>query len=391
MPKTRNKNRKNRLSRLFSDKRFHISIFALLFGAVGVYLVFGARAVEFEGPDPIANRPFAITCGYDVSIYIDSSGSVNTIEHTLYRNVAKAFANNMGGTNTQIRVLNSTGSGGGQVLGFTGDMSAVIAAINTLSTGAGGDGYIFAEYAPSGNPRPGKQALNFIVTDGGPDIWTSDGNDIKSTGARVLAFTEIISDDPTEVTDPPMNADHPYTRAFGPNIDTGSIFTSDIITSKSNYNAMFAQLGDYARRQICDIPGGRLGPGPGDGPGPGGSGPGTAGSGPGTSGIGPGAGASGGGGGSSATTQSDADNATPSNTDQGDATEQPKVEPSPFFDGKLFAIGSDSDANIQKDKTVGIGGLRFGYGWFYLLGLLILLGVGGWFGWKWWQKRRMKS
>lgn len=85
-----------------------------------------------------------------------------------------------------------------------------------------------------------------------------------------------------------------------------------------------------------------------------------------------------GGGGSSATNQGDADNSTPSSSGQGDA-KQPKVEPSPFFDGKLFATGSDS---FTTTDTVSIAGYRLGYGWFYLLAGLILTSLLGLLGWK---------
>jgi len=89
----------------------------------------------------------------------------------------------------------------------------------------------------------------------------------------------------------------------------------------------------------------------------------------------------GGGGGSSATTQSDSNSSLPESSDQGD-NEQPKLEPSPFFDGKLFAAGSDASAI----DTVTVGGLKLGYGWFYLGGAVLLLGVAGFLGWKYRQK-----
>jgi len=97
----------------------------------------------------------------------------------------------------------------------------------------------------------------------------------------------------------------------------------------------------------------------------------------------PGAGS--GGGGSLAATPGDSSNSVPMSSDQGDS-EQPKVEPSPFFDGKLFAAGSDA-SDID---TVKVGGLKLGYGWLYLLGGLVAAGVAGFFGWKWWQGHRKK-
>jgi hypothetical protein len=90
-------------------------------------------------------------------------------------------------------------------------------------------------------------------------------------------------------------------------------------------------------------------------------------------------GRAGGGGGSSATTLSDTPNSLPDSTPQGEQ-QQPEIEPSPFFDGKLFAAGSDKFAD--SDNTVSVGGFRLGYGWFYLAGALALVGVCGLLGWR---------
>ncbi len=49
---------------------------------------------------------------------------------------------------------------------------------------------------------------------------------------------------------------------------------------------------------------------------------------------------------SSATTQSNQNNTTPSSTAQGDNKAQAKIEPSPFYDGKLYDAGSDSISNV---------------------------------------------
>ena len=96
---------------------------------------------------------------------------------------------------------------------------------------------------------------------------------------------------------------------------------------------------------------------------------------------------SGGGGGSSATTQTNELNPTPSSSDQGTETKKPDPEPSPFFDGKLFATGSDP---YDSANTISLGGFKLGYGWFYVAGAIIVLGVGGFFAWRWWQRRKGK-
>lgn len=91
----------------------------------------------------------------------------------------------------------------------------------------------------------------------------------------------------------------------------------------------------------------------------------------------------GGGGGSIAIKQDDEPNTLPSTSPQGTKDKQPKIKPSPFFDGKLFAIGSDPDTEAIQGVT--IAGQKFGFGWVYLVGALILLAVGGFFGQRWWR------
>ena len=128
--------------------------------------------------------------------------------------------------------------------------------------------------------------------------------------------------------------------------------------------------------------------------GSGGTGGGSGGTGTGTIGAGPGpvgTNNNGGSNGAAATTAADNPNTIPSPTNQGDIAKQPEIKPSPFFDGKLFGIGSDSDPATQNDKTISIGGLRIGYGWLYLLGLLALVAsvAAGYF--LWWRRLPVKE
>lgn len=81
----------------------------------------------------------------------------------------------------------------------------------------------------------------------------------------------------------------------------------------------------------------------------------------------------GGGGGASATTQGDDSSPLPSSVKQGDQ-DQTVIEPSPFFDGKLFAAGSNAS---DSTKAVSVGGFKLGLGWVYLGGLAAVLALGG--------------
>ena len=107
----------------------------------------------------------------------------------------------------------------------------------------------------------------------------------------------------------------------------------------------------------------------------------------GNNGTGTGSGSSAGGGGSSATNQSAEPNPLPADGAQGDETKQPKIEPSPFYDGKLYEPGSDLDD--QTFGTISIAGHKFESGLFYLTGGLAVLGVSGFFGWR--HRRRVQG
>lgn len=81
-----------------------------------------------------------------------------------------------------------------------------------------------------------------------------------------------------------------------------------------------------------------------------------------------------------ATNLSNQPNSIPESSGLGEE-KQPEIEPSPFFDGKLFAAGSDA----SEINSVNVNGIKLGYGWFYLLGGLMLSVVGGFLGWRLWQ------
>lgn len=125
------------------------------------------------------------------------------------------------------------------------------------------------------------------------------------------------------------------------------------------------------------------GPGPGGTSGGGGTGSGFTGSG--ENGVGTGTSpspspGSGGGGSSTAQKQSNAPNPIPTASPQGDASEQPDIEPSPFFDGKDYDKGSDSDSfGSSISKT----GTKLIHSWYYVVGAIVLGGVGGLGYWIW--------
>lgn len=91
------------------------------------------------------------------------------------------------------------------------------------------------------------------------------------------------------------------------------------------------------------------------------------------------------GGGSTAKKQADQPNPIPTSSSQGDVTEQPEVEPSPFFDGKTFDKGSDEDlqrlSSLPVTGALSLKNVVFGAG---VVVLTAASSLGVW----WWRGRR---
>lgn len=92
----------------------------------------------------------------------------------------------------------------------------------------------------------------------------------------------------------------------------------------------------------------------------------------------------GGGGGSDASRQADKPNTIPSAGEQGDAEEQPELEPSPFFDGQIFAAGSDTDSLRGALTNTG---RSVAQNWPWVLGGTITIGAVGTLAFWWWKRR----
>lgn len=76
--------------------------------------------------------------------------------------------------------------------------------------------------------------------------------------------------------------------------------------------------------------------------------------------------------GGTATKQSEDPAPTPSTASQGSAPEQAKAEPTPFFDGKLFAIGSDNDEHAFSSLLTSYN-KKLAIGWYVVVMILILI------------------
>ena len=377
MRKSRNKNRKNRL---LTSRRFHISIFALVFGTVGVYLLLVSHA---ESPELANTYGPRVEIGWGV----DAAGTTNIPIGTV---ISPSVEYISGGSNQQLpqpsAIVTSTYYASKYVRLTSIDCPANVRCVSVSWPNFDND------------PPPG----TFMPNDFGGTSSPSSMDD--------FAFDHKFSvcNDVPYVTPSP-------TQSYVP------LYTPHFVVTGNDKRFVIATLIRYYIGGNCDANGGQSDPwykttletqwykcyngnGTFDGPfydgsrnscfDPGNSLPGgndtvviTGGK---ASTVGPGPGSStapgpGGGGGSSATTPTDQPNTVPSGGPLGDNEKQPKIEPSPFFDGRLFTAGSEADA--QDPNTVSIAGRTFSYVWLYVLGALLVLGVGGYFGWRRWQKK----
>lgn len=381
MRTTRNKKRQTRLSKLRASKPFQILVFVLLFGAVGVYLLLVSYA---ESPELANTYGPRVEIGWGVN----AAGTENIPIGTTISPSVEYIA---GGSHQQLPQP-------------TAIVSSTYSALKYVRlTGIDCD------------PNVRCVSVTWPNFDNDPPPGTFMANDFGGTSSP-SSMDDFAFDHKFSVcTDVPSIAPSP-SQSYVP------LYTPHFVVTGNDKRFVIATLIRYYISGNCDTNGGQSdqwykttretqwykcynGNGTFDGPfydgsrnscfDPGNSLPGgndtvqitggkastTGGQGSGKS---PDPGAGGGGGGSSATSQSSQPNTIPSTSNQGDDKKQPKIEPSPFFDGRVFAAGSEAD--IQNPNTISIAGHKFSYGWLYLLGLPIVLGIAGWFGWRWWQK-----
>jgi hypothetical protein len=385
----RGSKKKNPFTRALRKKRILILLSLLVIvsvvGYVGwkVYPPFKSQAATMTNPQ------LTRACGLDVALLVDTSGSMTGVPKANASAGVRSFVNTLRDTDTQFAInwISASEFERRYWIGnppFTQDVNEVIRRLDFIIDDNTDSRLNDLRYIPAADPRPNRPNLIIILSDFWINYEHANIDAVKQSGTRILALAYNATRE---------GAVQRAIEIAGPNVDTGSIFTSDVVIV--NPSTIEAQFQEFAR-QLCfsgGIPGpaGPSGPGPGTGNGDGGTGAGT---------NGQGAGAGGGGGGAAATTEADKPNPLPSTANQGDTTEQPKVEPSPFFDGKLFAAGSDGDASISKDKTVGVSGFRIGYGLLVIAALVVLLVVGTFAWWKrmspamqlaWKRKLRLKS
>lgn len=380
--KIRNNSKLKGFSTVRSNKLFAV-ITIFLLATVGSYLVIHSSAYQINMPEPCRewgntvqecstyfnNPTLTNSCvtgqGLDIALLVDTSASMTGRPLAQAKVAVETLITELSGTNTYFaagrmdRFINPFHADG---------YEAFIDLARDAQIGDHGvSGIGDLQYILDQDPRPNSPNLFIILTDGNIGYTLSQIRAVQQAGTRILTIGFGDVDIET------------LKLIAGTNVNTGSFWTSDVITSS---DLKFTGKGPDSLESIMrKIANECKGPGPGRGEGDGKTGQGTDGQGP---GQGPSTGA-GGGGGAAANKQQEKPNPVPNAAAQGDVAEQPKPEPSPFFDGRNYEKGSDSDNLVFGNST--IGGKKVPKILLYLLSALLLGGAGGALYWRWKRQR----
>lgn len=223
-------------------------------------------------PTPVANPALAQTCGLDIGLVVDTSGSVSASEMTQMKTALTNFTNAFVGTPTVFSLssfaLESTvkKNFSRTPAQMATDLSTDIPASGDGSTNwDGGLGRGFSTF----DPRADKANLIVIATDGspnhygypvavpsGPDLWEEAlnkaierANAIKTAGTRIVVVG--IGDDSSDPSTPAQKLDK-MKAISGPNVATlpANITTSTDVIKVTNFDDIGAALSAYVK-QLC--------------------------------------------------------------------------------------------------------------------------------------------
>jgi cysteine-rich repeat protein len=216
------------------------------------YLDWVAVKIYYTEPtEPTVNPPLGQSCGLDIALVVDSSGSIDNTELAQMKNAFSSFVNAfLPETPTQFSVTDfDTTATVSQ--GFTGNLSLINTAINSSTSGGWTnweDGLLKAQstFDPRTNPN-----LVIFASDGNPNQKGNPAqpvseleavnaavlvaNSLKSSGTRILTLG--IGND--------LDVEN-LKKISGPNVDTG--ITSDVITT--NFATLAEELADLAN-DLC--------------------------------------------------------------------------------------------------------------------------------------------
>jgi len=221
-------------------------------GTVGVDHVAVKVYYQDAPAEPAPNPALPTSCGLDMGLVIDSSGSIDSTElgqmKTAYKDFVDAF---LPGTPTQMSVVEFDSTVIPPSLGFTSDISDIKDDIDAAVSGGrtNWEGALLESHGLY-DPRPAKPDLMVFASDGNPNAINGDStvseaeavnaaviaaNAIKADGIRVLALG--IGND--------LDLDN-LKAISGPNVNIG--VNSDVITS--NFDDLATDLAKLAD-ELC--------------------------------------------------------------------------------------------------------------------------------------------
>ncbi len=143
-------------------------------------------------PQPVPNPPLGQSCGLDISLVIDRSGSMDSMsnEVTPMRDALVGFVDAFTGTPTDISVVEFSTTAS-VIQPFTSNIAAAKTAINSElnSLGSGTTNWedALSESFGTFDPRPAKPNLLVVATDGSPNTYnTSGGTNFSWTDGNAL-------------------------------------------------------------------------------------------------------------------------------------------------------------------------------------------------------------
>ncbi len=195
-----------------------------------------------SAPKASTNPPLSQTCGLDISLVLDTSGSINKTELAQMKTAFYQLIDALNGTPTQFSLVEfATDAYVRQT--FTSDFALVKSKISQFQSGGYTNWYdALLKSKSTFDPRPSKANLIVFASDGNPNRPSNNALSqaigqadlIKNSGTRILGIG-IGSD---------LNLNN-MKAITGPNANTGSFLTSDVVSA--DFSTLADQLGQFAR------------------------------------------------------------------------------------------------------------------------------------------------
>lgn len=233
--------------------------------------VSGKDTLPASGNNPAIGQ----SCGLDIGLLVDTSGSVDKNEMAQMKTALKSFAGAFAGTPTQFS-LSQFNTDSSVIQAFTSDASLIQNKIDTTipSVGTGNTNWDsgLARAASTFDPRPTKANVIVIATDGSPNRYSyptatpgtspldwngalthaSDrANTIKTSGTRIVVLG-IGSDEGDPYVETHGNADAKLQAISGTNMATtvGAITPATDVIKVTDFTGIGAALASYAK-SLC--------------------------------------------------------------------------------------------------------------------------------------------